>query len=536
MPTYSQAGRFGPAVISGAPVGVPLRVLDATGSDALLFRDASKNKTMSPFVRSDDAGLVTFHADPGTYSVRWTGGSATVTVAGVAARASTAPPAVGQVFTPAEGVLAALRRGQSACMGLVSDSTGDEGIAEWFGILGQRIATRYGANLVYQTWSDTNQNYNMPTTLQSGPAGERYASFAAGSLSYTGPASITGDVEIVMRIRMPVWASGSTQTIASKYDTASGNNRGWFLQISPSGRLGFQWSADGITGNLSSHGSVLPFANGEWGLVKVLFDVDNGATGNALTVSTSTDNGATWVPLGTANTVAGVASIFNNSTIPYMIGGWGLPTPVNPFTGDIAWIEIRNGISGPTMAPPMPDDWDQETGAASNTLTFVGSPTLWMVAGAQSGQNFAYFDNVTRRPKLLAQKGQRLLFISNGHNEANQTSSKWLNLYSAFVTNAKTLLPGIPLVGITQNPTSSPLTANTQAVRAKRGSWLATWGASQAGVYVVDTYAAFSNAAVENKADGLHPSIVGGAPAGTSGSEVWADHVDRVLFGATSGL
>lgn len=82
MATYSQAGKFGPAAISGAPAGVPLRVQDASGSDALLYADASKNKTVGPIVQANDAGLVTFFADPGAYTVLWTGGSTTVTVTG----------------------------------------------------------------------------------------------------------------------------------------------------------------------------------------------------------------------------------------------------------------------------------------------------------------------------------------------------------------------------------------------------------------------------------------------------------------------
>ncbi|GAA2566312.1 hypothetical protein GCM10010435_44350 [Winogradskya consettensis] len=82
MAVYSQAGKFGPALISGAPVGVPLRVTDQTGAGALLYADSSKNKTVSPIVYANDAGLVTFFADPGSYTVRWSGGSAAVTATG----------------------------------------------------------------------------------------------------------------------------------------------------------------------------------------------------------------------------------------------------------------------------------------------------------------------------------------------------------------------------------------------------------------------------------------------------------------------
>lgn len=82
MPTYAQAGRYGPATIAGAPANALLRVLDAAGSDALLYTDISKNKTAPPYIRPDEAGNVTFFADPGTYTVRWSSGSTSVTIAG----------------------------------------------------------------------------------------------------------------------------------------------------------------------------------------------------------------------------------------------------------------------------------------------------------------------------------------------------------------------------------------------------------------------------------------------------------------------
>ncbi|AGL13874.1 SGNH/GDSL hydrolase family protein [Actinoplanes sp. N902-109] len=81
MATYSQAGTYS-GTPSGAPVGVSLRVVDATGSDAVLYTDIYKRKTVGPIVRANPAGVVTFFADPGTYTVQWTGGSTTVAVTG----------------------------------------------------------------------------------------------------------------------------------------------------------------------------------------------------------------------------------------------------------------------------------------------------------------------------------------------------------------------------------------------------------------------------------------------------------------------
>lgn len=89
MPTYTRAGQFGPAAVPGAPAGVPIRVLDAAGSDAVLWADPSKNKIAGPVVYSD-GGVVSFVADPGSYTLKWTGGQTTVTVTGGVEDASAA--------------------------------------------------------------------------------------------------------------------------------------------------------------------------------------------------------------------------------------------------------------------------------------------------------------------------------------------------------------------------------------------------------------------------------------------------------------
>lgn len=92
MATYTRAGVFS-GTVPGAPRETALRVLDAAGSDAVLWATADKQKTVGPIVYEDEDGLVTFYADPGTYTVRWTGGSTTVTVAGGTEEASATPSA-----------------------------------------------------------------------------------------------------------------------------------------------------------------------------------------------------------------------------------------------------------------------------------------------------------------------------------------------------------------------------------------------------------------------------------------------------------
>jgi lysophospholipase L1-like esterase len=166
----------------------------------------------------------------------------------------------------------------------------------------------------------------------------------------------------------------------------------------------------------------------------------------------------------------------------------------------------------------------------SNTVVFSGSPTLLLLAGSQSGQNISYFDNATRRPKLMAQYGQDVILLNDGHNEGNQAGPQWVSLYSTWVSNIRALHPSVPIVCLTQNPTKSPLTPNQTAVRARRGASLMTWARSQAGVYGVDTYPAFTDLAVQINADGLHPTKQGEVGAGLSGQEKWAAYLHQALF------
>lgn len=81
MATYTRAGLFS-GTVPGAPRETALRVLDANGADAVLWATADKNKTVGPIVYANEAGTVTLYADPGTYTVKWTGGQTTITVSG----------------------------------------------------------------------------------------------------------------------------------------------------------------------------------------------------------------------------------------------------------------------------------------------------------------------------------------------------------------------------------------------------------------------------------------------------------------------
>jgi lysophospholipase L1-like esterase len=194
----------------------------------------------------------------------------------------------------------------------------------------------------------------------------------------------------------------------------------------------------------------------------------------------------------------------------------------------VYWIEIRSGIDGRTVVPPLLGDWEQASSSLTDTITFGGSPTLVLLCGSQSGTNISYHDNATRRPKLFTPHGQKLIILSTGQNDSGANAT-YVAAYSTWVTNIKALLPNVPVLCLTQNPVTTPMSNGSAGIRAARGVALMTWAAAQPGIYGLDTYRAFKTAstglASQLNTDGLHPN-----PAG---SAVWATYVYNQVFADT---
>lgn len=432
----------------------------------------------------------------------------------------------------ARGIKAAMRSNRSVrsvCVGLIGDSTGTD-TDEWFGLLWSKYAAKYPAwSLLWRTWNDATQDYNLPEVLQLGTAGERYAEYAGGGAQrFVYPtARASDDLDVRVKCSRPVWASGGgtgTQTLISRWDTAAGA-KSWYVWLDGTGKVNYNWSADGTanTGTVASSVGVgsAGFVDGQPGWIRVTHDLDNGASGNTVQFFTSTD-GVTWTQLGTDRVTAGATSL-GPSTTDIRLASSSY-TASNFFTGRLYWVEYRPGTLGavnPSIIPPLPDDYDQTTTASS--VQFGGAPVLMLLNGSISGQNIAYFDDATRRVKLTPPHGQRLQFISTNHNEGNNTGERWTTPLNTFVTNVKNRLGNIvPVVLVTQNPCSSGLTPPNQIVmRAARGQALMSYALATPGVYGVDTYEGFPpdvTALIET--DGVHPT-----KGWNGGSGVWANAV-----------
>lgn len=420
-------------------------------------------------------------------------------------------------------VMANLVRDRSTTLHLAGDSTGDQE-TEWFVLMGKKLQEEFpNHTLLHRVWNDSNQNYDQPVTLVDAGGGRRVAIMDSGQLTYVAT-SVVGDIDISHWVKPNSWVSGFTRTISGRWQTTS-NQRGWNFSIDATGHLVLVWSADGTSTVITKTSTaVVPYDNGEGCFVKVTLDVDNGSSGNDVRFYTS-DDGVTWTQLGDTITTAGVTSI-HNSTSAYQLGS--ITTSfTTPFSGEIGWTEIRNGIGGANLVPPLPDDWEQTTTSSTNTVLLSGSPVILLNNGSRSGQGVAYQDDTTRRPKLFAKAGQDVIFLSSGHNDGNQYAQTWATTFSTWINNIKAQLPNVPIVCVGQNPTTAPISENQRNARAGRAATVAALAVSTVGVYFVDAWSAFDDVTTQvESADGVHPT--------EAGSIKWADRVFEWLFWSES--
>ena len=391
---------------------------------------------------------------------------------------------------------AIIARGRYSCtIQAIGDST-NSGQVRWPRELANEFADHFPDHTVWwQPWDDAAQKYVDPTVVQLGPLGERSVSFdgTAGRQYAVGSAqnvaAITGDLGVEVKLAATTWANGGTgQVIAAQY-RAGGNNRGWQFYLKSDGKPGFIWSEDGIATKLAECNTVVPYANGATGWLRVTHDVDTGS-GYDVKFYTSTD-GNTWTQLGATISAAGVTSHYNTTT-PFTIAHLGSDVGGNVgsnwFTGKIYVVRVRNGMQGHTILPELPEDWDAVDDGSNGTV-FNGSPIIRMLIGAVGGTSSLYFNDTARRVKLFAPNGQRLLFIGTGLNEGGQWSNFILNYFRTVLTDLKT-----------GTYTNDFWAAQQEHISAL----LLTLAATTTGVYGLDTFPAFTDRTIEVP-DGQHP-------------------------------
>ena len=146
-------------------------------------------------------------------------------------------PGAAQAFA---GVLATLRRGvRSTCIGMISDSTGDDKNAgtpvdEWPRVLVKKLGAAFPVYTVEEkNWNDAAQGYDPVATLQvgtgngGGARGVAFTKAAPGSMQY--PSTTTGPsaLDVQEYITPTSWTDPADRTVQCKWE--SGTNQRSYL-------------------------------------------------------------------------------------------------------------------------------------------------------------------------------------------------------------------------------------------------------------------------------------------------------------------
>jgi hypothetical protein len=198
------------------------------------------------------------------------------------------------------------------------------------------------------------------------------------------PGFAIGNLDVRLWFSPDDWSPASQSPIGQWNST--GNQRGWQVLIDTSGRFSVIWSTDGtynpgVTYFSQQVSTGNSFTDGTWKGVRVLLDVDNGASGRDLSVyhraDSDIESDTGWTQLGSTSTAAGTTSIHNSTANldvgAVALGGW---TP-----GRYGKAVLLNGIDGTVVASP---DFSAPMGprlrdAQGNIWTINGSAWAWEV-------------------------------------------------------------------------------------------------------------------------------------------------------------
>lgn len=220
-------------------------------------------------------------------------------------------------------------------------------------------------------------------------AGEKYASLPGiaanrASTPDSGAVSITGDIDLIMRIAADDWTPSSDRTLQAKM---ASSNICWRIMLLTTGALQFTTSADGSTAITRNSTEALPASDGVTYWIRVTLDVDNGAAGNDVNFYYAADSATvptSWTQLGTTVTTAGATSIFNG-TNDLWIGqdqyGGAL------IAGKVYRALFKNGIGGTLVA-----DYDPSRSVEPHSTFTASTGEVWTHSRAATGRKLAVVD------------------------------------------------------------------------------------------------------------------------------------------------
>jgi hypothetical protein len=207
-------------------------------------------------------------------------------------------------------------------------------------------------------------------------------------------ASVTGDIDISVKVAMADWTPTVENVLLSKYLTA-GNQISYAFDVQGStGNLRLYTSPNGSTLRTNTSTAATGFVDGTVHWVRV---TRSAATGDVKFYTCPSEDGVTWVQLGT--TVASAVEAIFDGTAGVLIGS--LSDPALPLQGSVYRAQVLNGIAGSVVV-----DFNPASYATSTTWVSATGET-WTINGTAMvmGTNQVGIGSLTAANHTLAKSG-----------------------------------------------------------------------------------------------------------------------------------
>lgn len=211
--------------------------------------------------------------------------------------------------------------------------------------------------------------------------------------------SITGDIDIKVKVKMTDWTPAAVQTLVAKAQTTS--LRSYYLQVNTDGTLVLTTSTNGSATVTGTSTAATGVSDGATKWVRATLDVAD-STNRVYKFYTS-DDGSSWTQLGTTVTTAGTTSIHDNASV-LEIGSITLGT-ANTLAGTVYRTIIQSAYDTANNTSNLAFDANFET-RADYTRTFTeGSSNAAVVTVNQS--------STTNDPLLLESETTGYVYCPN---------------------------------------------------------------------------------------------------------------------------
>jgi hypothetical protein len=336
--------------------------------------------------------------------------------------------------------------------------------------------------------------------------------------------SITGDIDIRVKLAATDWTPGSTLALVSK--RAASGNVSYSLRLDTGGSLSLAWSANGTTLVVTNSTANPVIADGAVLWVRAWLDVDDGGVYRVRYLTSS--DGILWTQLGADVVGAATTSIFDGTALVEIGSTVGGTAQV--FSGAVYRAQIYNGINGTlvfdadfTLPAKLAGSFTESSvNAATVTINssgdlgaricgardlYQGTTGKQQIVSTEAGRNLATTDNfndyIKSAPRSQAQPVTRYTVFRAGSWTSGDVLWDGFTASSAKLSQTGTT-PAVQLNAGSDGPTLSTFTLGEFAVCAEVIS-----GAASTLGHNIDARTAAANAG---------SSALGGTTIGTDGA------------------